>query len=200
MTSCGSKQSNSQHEEEELIEVVEENKVVCPDCEGTQYCLYTCPTCNGTGKNTVYLSGTRPKTCTSCDGTGKELCKKCDGYGFIECPYCDSGYDRCTVCKGRGSILLGNEIMTCPKCDGSGVLRCDFCVKGRMKCSCNNGFDICEECWGSGYSGQENYSDIKQIECESCNGSGSYQDICDRCEGEGWIIETQIVTKRKSEL
>lgn len=198
--SCGSKQNSSQSDEDELVEVEEEIEVVCPDCDGEEYLWHSCSSCGGSGKNTIYTSGTKPKECATCYGTGKQRCTECNGYGYIDYPYCDSGYESCTVCNGSGIKRIGLDAITCPGCKGNGFTRCYVCDNGRMDCSCKDGIANCEDCWGSGRRGQEYYSGTEVEECEICNGSGGSRSICETCEGTGTVIETQIVTKRKSEL
>lgn len=59
--------------------------VACPNCGGQRYTQQTCGSCDGTGHDSEWVSGTRKfltdKPCKSCDGTKKSACYACNKTG-----------------------------------------------------------------------------------------------------------------------
>ena len=82
----------------------------CPTCEGMKKVqeVKECPTCRGTGKETL--------KCENCKGMGKtgwfsSECEKCNGKKTVEVP--------CNKCEGKGRL---RRIITCKFCEGTGEL------------------------------------------------------------------------------
>lgn len=101
-----------------------------------------CPTCNGTG--------IQAHPCVACKGTGEEVCSICEGKGYFHldtiCPICNgtggSEEDPCKFCNGTGIPL-------CQGCGGTGVEPCGLCNgTGIERRSVPN---PCIECNGKGY-------------------------------------------------
>lgn len=211
MAAASCNNTNKQHNdystpvEDALVEVEETVKEECPDCNGYGYFSISCSYCGGLGEIYHYTSGTRPKECHKCYGTGIVRCETCGGYGYTRCPDCNGkGSFQCTVCHGYGIIVIDPSrphlSPKCNICDGTGYDKCLSCDgKGRIKC-CNNGVVMCPICWGSGHSGQENYSNTSTEQCSNCDGTGCQRSQCDECDGSGKVVVKRIVKKRKSEL
>lgn len=209
--SCNQTSSNFQNretpiqEEDEWVEVEEEVEDDCSECNGFGFRNVSCSECGGWGHKTHYVSGTRPKDCSTCYGTGKVRCDKCGGYGYTRCQYCEGhGSFQCTVCHGYGIIVIDPSrpqlSPQCNNCNGTGYEKCTICRgAGRQQC-CDNGLTTCPTCWGRGRYGQENYSDTHEEECSYCNGSGQKREYCYNCNGNGKIIVEQTIKKKKSEL
>ena len=68
---------------------MEEDKVVCPRCEGSGLCIE----CNGKG----FIP------CPDCKDNPTTSCKKCSGTGKISCE------PKCEVCDGKGFISYSNN-------------------------------------------------------------------------------------------
>lgn len=135
-----------------------------------------CLDCNGTGDG---------GDCSTCGGEGKPPCSACSGLGERECD----------VCYGRGTVT---EPQTCDNCGGSGNIEetCGTCGGGGTDengepcsscggvgswsnpCGCSGGMvenEVgCTHCGGSG-----------RIACDSCSGTGHYNEPCPECEGSG---------------
>ena len=193
-------QNNTSYNKQER-NYVEEAKESCPECNGYGYVITSCSKCNGNGfinvlcsncggvgYKTYYVSGTRPKECSSCYGTGIIRCNICEGNN--RCNYCNGhGSFQCAVCKGYGLIIFDvndkNTWLKCNNCNGSGYEQCSFC-RGSGKCyACDDGISNCPKCWGSGKFGQESYSDTRKEECSYCNGIGCHKTNCHECNGSG---------------
>lgn len=139
--------------------------------------------------------------CASCEGRGSHTCERCKGMGSLVCPRCSGeGRNQCISCNGSGNLShcsncnwWGQVDKRCWSCRGTGMAtserRCTECNNGYYKdtcdvcggtnrppCSCNDGFDTCSPCRGSG-----------NLECTSCLRKG--HTICGTCSGAGWVID-----------
>jgi len=97
------------------------------------------------------------------DGDDHETeCSDCDGDGTIN--------GECTVCKGSGTT-------ECPDCSGTGKSKCLSCHgEGH-----SNKEVECTDCSGTGKVRKL----IRNVTCQSCQGSGVVYEICDKCDGDG---------------
>ncbi len=78
--------------------------------------VYKCPsskckTCNKTGQ----VLKDKYVKCTNCDGTGGTQCLLC--YNRYKVHTCQGGYqNRCYVCRGHKSIVIGKTLVKCNDC------------------------------------------------------------------------------------
>lgn len=100
-------------------------------------------------------------------------CKTCNGSKKFE--------SMCNRCWGSG---LGNpRIETCTKCKGSGTknyihsIHCCFCNHGKAKRGCS-------KCYGNGYIMSINNGTLKQNQCFTCKGNGFTMTVCLVCNGQ----------------
>jgi hypothetical protein len=87
-------------------------------------------------------SETFAKLREKCKSSGSiNECKHCLGIGTGTCPLCHGViFSSCVYCHGSG-FEPKQSGKTCSVCKGS----------GKEFCRCNNGFEICTWCWGTGY-------------------------------------------------
>lgn len=196
-----------------------DGQIQCTRCHGD--CDIDCPKCNGTGDiDCKECEGNGYTKCESCNGEGnKGDCPTCKANGNIKCDECNGEPYGCRTCKGEGKVIRpwgrGMRTVVCSDCNGEGKgiqniggkegCRCPKCstrwyVNGRsngwrnmgtLPCpneACDYGVIRCETC-----DGKEGYGDPGQIECDECNGNGTYDcdDCrygrldCPKCDGEG---------------
>ena len=98
--------------------------------------------------------------------------------------------NKCTQCNMSGYVYLAGELMACPVCKGNGYYQCLIC-KGAGRYTCGmcggKGHLDCLTCGGSGGPTVSNTVTNDAGECPSCNGSGSFREDCEVCQGEGKI-------------
>lgn len=136
-------------------------KTICTYCFGNGIVSFACPTCNGSGKETVSTAPAPaspgfvppPQNNSPAQGGGGNIgnritCSSCGGTGI--CPTCRGNYaPNCTYCNGRGKTTYGYgsnaKYETCAPCKGSGKNYCAIC------------YDVwhnpgkCGDCKGRGY-------------------------------------------------
>ena len=109
-------------------------KVICEGCKGVGYSIcqgepgkgcdngyYTCPSCNGDGKNRTGDGEIVEGVCGNCSGSGKLRCVVCHTTPGIN--YCDTcggtGYLECVASNCQDAKAVGWK---CPYCVGTGWL------------------------------------------------------------------------------
>ncbi len=95
--------------------------------------------------------------CAFCQGTGR------DPFGIL------SPLSNCSVCKGKGVVVVTKPYVTCRACDGTGVqaftrLTCLACG-GKGVASVADKTETCPICSGAGADTENRY-------CLRCHGSG----------------------------
>lgn len=113
---------------------------------------FGCPDCSQSGM----------ESCPSCRSTGILTCNACGGHGEISCLHCSGAGYRIEISRHR---------------DGDGHYRDEEVVLG---CTCNNGWNRCSSCSGSG-----------EHECRSCD--DGYVE-CNHCEATGWFSKVYEVS------
>lgn len=89
-----------------------------------------------------------------------------------------------------GYLYMSGILVTCPTCKGKGYYQCYGCGgNGRYNCNMcgGKGHLSCSTCGGSGGPTVSNSITKDAGECPSCKGSGTYQEECEICHGEGRI-------------
>ena len=102
----------------------------------------------------------REVTCSFCSGTGK------DPFGIM------SSLSSCSVCGGKGRVLIPMRSARCAHCRGTGAIKTLTCTVCRGK-------------------GSVLAADNPTAACPDCGGSGDDPSAsamaCLKCRGRGWI-------------